>query len=347
MTQPAARALAVVSVGMACNVGLNAAAACAAVRGHVNRFDETFFRDSDGGPVMAGVATEVVEGRQGYRRLSPLLRTALADCLGGAESTPDALRTVPCLIVVGSGNRPDYPPNLPQTLLSELSAAFGVGLHPQTRVVAAGAAGVFKALAAARVLLDVSGSCIVAAVDSLVNRKILRALSADRRLKTETDSDGVVPGEAAAAVWLTRPSETRPALAHILGIGVADEPSVLNRDQPNKGIGLAHAMSAALSESGLELHEIDFRVAGMTGERLAFVEASTALARIQKVHKDNFELWVPAEQLGDVGAALSACIVVVATMGIAKGYSAGPRGIVYCAPHGEARVACVLAAEGG
>src|SRR4029077_10182187 len=113
---------------------------------------------------------------------------------------------------------------------------------------------------------------------SLVNRKMLRSLSADRRLKTATDSDGVVPGEAAAALWLTRPNAPRPALAQILGVGMSDEPSVLNRDQPNKGIGLARAMSAALSESGLELHEIDFRVGGMTGERLGFAEASTALA---------------------------------------------------------------------
>jgi 3-oxoacyl-[acyl-carrier-protein] synthase-1 len=204
---------------------------------------------------------------------------------------------------------------------------------------------VFAALAAARALLEISDSAIVAAVDSLVNRKVLAALSADRRLKTEMDSDGVVPGEAAAAVWLMRPA-TRPALAHILGIGMAEEPSVVNRDQPNKGIGLAQAMSRALAESGLALHEIDFRVAGLTGERLGFVEASTALARVQKVHKDNFDLWAPAEQLGDVGAALPACIVVVASMGIAKGYSAGPCGIVYSAPHREARAACVVASPG-
>src|SRR5262249_10217278 len=145
----------------------------------------------------------------------------------------------PCLVVTGNGDRPDYPPDLRPTVLSELVVAFGDALHPQTRVVTAGAAGVFRALAAARGVLDVSDSCIVAAVDSLVNRKILAALSAERRLKTETDSDGVVPGEAAAALWLKRPGSTRSALAHILGIGLSDEPSLMTRDEPNKGIGLA------------------------------------------------------------------------------------------------------------
>lgn len=333
----------IASVGMACAVGSSALAACAAIRAHVSRFEQVPFHDDQNEPVVAAPALEIVQGRQGHERLGALLCRALADCIGGDDAAvAQALHAVPCLIIVDHQDRPDYPALLGAHLLSELRTTFGAQLHAETRFAAMGVAGFFKALSYAPTLIDRWGSCLVAAVDSLINRDMLAALEATQRLKTSGNSDGVIPGEAAAALWLGRPHAPRPTLAHVLGVGLADEPSASQTDQPNKGLGLAEAMRQALAEAGLPLHEIDFRVAGLIGERLGFVEASTALARVQKVHKDRFELWAPAEQIGDVGAALPACLTVAATMGFAKGYAPGSRAIIMSLSDREKRAACIL-----
>ena len=72
------------------------------------------------------------------------------------------------------------------------------------------------------------------------------------------------------------------------------------------------------------------------------MEASTALARIQRIHKEDFDLFVPAEYLGDVGAALPACMMVTAAMGFAKGYAPGSSAILFSSSRSKERAACVV-----
>jgi 3-oxoacyl-[acyl-carrier-protein] synthase-1 len=183
----------------------------------------------------------------------------------------------------------------------------------------------------------------VVGVDSLLNRHALDSLQRRRRLKSSDNSDGVIPGEAAAALWLAGIGGDRAQGVHVTGIGLAREPSVSRRDVPDRALGLARAISDALAESGLPFEAVDFRVAGVTGERTAFMEASTAIARVQKVHKEELALWAPAEQIGDVGAALAACMAVVTVAGLRKGYTPGPRGLLFCASDDDMRGACVIA----
>jgi 3-oxoacyl-[acyl-carrier-protein] synthase-1 len=133
----------------------------------------------------------------------------------------------------------------------------------------------------------------------------------------------------------------------IMGLGFGEETSVLEEDTPNLAVGLADALRRALADAHIPLQEIDFRVGGMTGERQGFMEASTALARIQRVHKDQFELWAPAEMLGDVGAALPACMMVITAVGIAKGYAPGRSAILFVSAYSSQRGACVVVAPGG
>lgn len=341
--------LAIQSTGMATNVGLNARTTCAAIRAHIARFEEVAFRDARGVPILAAPAADAVGGRQGHHRLTPLLCLALQDCIDSSgQQAAEVLRTVPCLIVIDClDRRPDLPGDIATTLLAELRSAFGTDLHPLTQVATVGATGLVEAMTvvAARLSAEMP-SCLVVAVDSLINREMLAALERQRRLKTDDNSDGIIPGEAATALWFCRADSNRPMLAHVLGIGVADEPSSLDSSQANRGIGLAQAMSRALADANIPLHKVDFRVGSMTGERWGFVEASTALARIQRIHKDDFALWLPAEQLGDNGAALSACMLSVTAVGVAKGYAPGPVAILYLSSLKEKRAACVLSAVG-
>jgi len=341
---------------MATAVGLDAPSSCAAVRARVGRFEEVSFHDRAGQPVIAAPAREAVDNQQGHRRMFPLLSRAVAECVetGGLGAAVSAGR-VPLLVSVGEPTRPDYPPDLPKRLLAHVQESLGATFSPASQVVCGGATGFFRLLAqASEDFADAdSDGCIVAAVDSMINAAALDWLEAAQRLKTAVDSDGVIAGEAAAAVWVTRarrddqgPARTGTvrALLDVAGLGFAEKKTVEQEDQPNLAEGLADAMRRALDDAGLSLPKIDFRVGGMTGERTAFMEASTALARVQRVHKDTFALLVPAEKLGDVGAALAGCRIVLTAIGMTKGYAPGGSALLYIAATGSERAACVVVA---
>jgi 3-oxoacyl-[acyl-carrier-protein] synthase-1 len=250
----------------------------------------------------------------------------------------------PLLVAIDEPGRPDYAPDLPERLLEEVGKALGFRFPLPSGVFPGGTTGFFRLLERARQMLagPTAQGCIVAAVDSLVNSRALHWLEEHGRLKTPFESDGVIPGEAAAAIWVRPAASSGSSLLDIIGLGFGQEPSLKEEDRPNLAVGLAEALRAALSDAHLSLPEIDFRVGGMTGERAGFMEASTGVARIQRVHKENFVLWVPAEKLGDVGAALPACMLVITAVAMAKGYAPGGRALLFISARNPERAACVL-----
>jgi 3-oxoacyl-[acyl-carrier-protein] synthase-1 len=86
-------------------------------------------------------------------------------------------------------------------------------------------------------------------------------------------------------------------------------------------------MRAALRESGLGFEGIDFRLTGDNGEQYFFKEGALALARIDRKKKSEFEIWHPAECVGEVGAATVPMALTVALASFRKGYAKG-RGLL-------------------
>jgi 3-oxoacyl-[acyl-carrier-protein] synthase-1 len=344
---PPTAPLAVRAVGMVCSVGLDAASSCAAIRARLARVQEIPFMNRMGQPVVAAVAREIAPERIGHERLAPLLARAVRECAENARSAGAPAGELPPLLVgMDSADRPDYPEGFAGRFLQDVQAELGIPLSKESQVFPEDTAGFFRALGAARTLLESrkAEACIVAAVDSLANGPALNWLQDRGRLKMEKHPDGIIPGEAAAALWVERPKSGAASIAQIRGFGFGEEPSVLKKGEPHRSEGMTQALRAALSDARTELSRIDFRVGGMTGERKGFMEASTAVARVQKVHKDDFELWVPAEKLGDVGAALPACMAVVAATGIRRGYAPGKSAVLFVASRTPVRSACVMAA---
>ena len=340
--------ISVKSLGMVSSVGLNAASSCAAIRARISRFEELSFHDrATGQPIIGAPATEATPDRQGYRRLAPMLCRAIRECMTSLNPQLARTKGPPLLLVaIDDLERPDYPEDLPRRLLEDVQRTLGIQFPEESKVLAVGRTGFFRAVERARRLLNrlEIDSCIVAGVDSLLNGRALQWLESRDHLKTEDSPDGVIPGEAAAALCLTRPNNNGASMLDIVGLGFGDEASALREDAPNLAVGLADALRNALADARIPLHEIDFRVGGMTGDRLEFMEASSALARVQRVHKDKFELWVPAEKLGDVGAVLPACMVVVTAVGIKKGYAPGRSALLYASSNSSDRAACVVVA---
>jgi len=94
----------------------------------------------------------------------------------------------------------------------------------------------------------------VAAVDTLTNAPTLDGLLRQGRLLRPDNSDGVIPGEAAAGLLLTRrPRRDDDACPlWLTGFGFARERATIHSDEPLRGLGLAQAYREALAESGVD-----------------------------------------------------------------------------------------------
>ena len=60
---------------------------------------------------------------------------------------------------------------------------------------------------------------------------------------------------------------------------LAVEKATIESDEPLRGDGLAAAYRQALDAAGLGLHEIDYRIADLSGEQYWFKEAASLLPR--------------------------------------------------------------------
>jgi 3-oxoacyl-[acyl-carrier-protein] synthase I len=189
---------------------------------------------------------------------------------------------------------------------------------------------------------------LVVATDSLITWPTLAPLEREGRLLTERNSNGFMPGEAAGALLIGRAGASSHAMKAaggelvIAGLGFAREAAHIASDDPLRGEGLASAIQAALEDAGLAMHDIDYRIADVSGEHYYFKEAALALSRTLRQRKEDFDLWHPAECTGEVGAASGAAVVALAHAACAKGYALGARVLAHWANDGGQRAAAVL-----
>ena len=70
-------------------------------------------------------------------------------------------------------------------------------------------------------------------------------------------------------------------------------------------------MRAALAEAGCGLEQMDYRLTDISGEQYYFKEASLTLSRNLRVLKPKFDLWHPADCIGECGAAIGPALLAV------------------------------------
>ena len=316
----------IVAAGMVCSVGLTAESACAAIRARVAQFEELPYLDSRVKPIVGAVVPGLDEGLTRLERLSALLAAAVSDCVGSSPAV--SWSKVPLLLGLAEPERPGSGAVAAESIRGEVEWQLGVAFHPQySRSFPRGHVSGMVALDAARVLLR-SGhvpACLVAGVDSFVNAHALRWLEASGRLKTEENSDGIIPGEASAAVLVRPRGEPGDGTtASVMGIGFASEQATVLSEDPLLGLGLTAAVRSALAESGLALHQIDFRLSDVTGEQYGFREQALMLARLVRIRREALPIWHCTDSIGDTGAAASVCQLVIARQAFRRGYAPGP-----------------------
>lgn len=328
-------------IGLSCPLGRRAKASCAAMVADIRMFEELSYVDDAKRPIV-GSRAEFIVARARIVRMLGLLQDALYEVLTRDPLAADAVTLVLAL-----------PPGMIDVDISaaQLRAevtALGRGRLDPSRIwlVVGRAAAGLDAVVLARDLLDRGAPVVmVAAVDSLVSAEPLLELLEQRRLLTDDQPDGVVPGEAAACVLLAKQAQGRRAT--IEGLGRASEPATLLTDVPLRAAGLREAARAALVEAGCELHDVDVRVSDAAGEGYAFKEQALLVSGLLRRNKPTFPLWLPAATLGDTGTAAGLVGLVVATVGFGPRHkSPGQRAIVLAgSPTGHERAALVCMRE--
>ena len=318
--------LAVQNCGMVTSVGLSAPASCAAIRCGLANFQQTRFMDGYGQWITAA-EVPLENPWRGRAKLVHMAAEAVQETI--SDLSEGDIRETILLLCLAEESRPGRIPGLDQNLLREVQKVIGRQFHSQSMVLANGRVGGGQAIEIAMSAIS-SGQCrygLVVGTDTFLVATTLAAYEKENRILTEHNSDGFIPGEAGAAVLLAPVRRAKSASIIITGCGFGLEKAHIRSEEPLRGDGMAEAIKNALSMSGKELGDLSYRICDISGEQYYFKEAALALLRVLRKRKEAFDIWHPAECIGETGAAIVPVVLAVASAAVNKGYSKG-RGIL-------------------
>jgi 3-oxoacyl-[acyl-carrier-protein] synthase-1 len=331
--------IAIKSTGLVTSVGLSAPAACAAIRAKISNPTETRFMGSDGEWIMAH-QVPLEQPWRGRTKLAKMAAMAIAECLD--QVPPESWSGIPLLLCVAERGRPGRLDGLEDQLLPEIEQELGVRFAPESGVIPRGRISAIRALAEARKLIYAGSApqVLIAATDSLLTWPTLSVYQRADRLLAPNNSNGFMPGEASGALLVGRPERRTELLC--TGIGFAVEKAHIDSGEPLRADGLTSAIKAALADAGCELHDLDYRITDISGEQYYFKEAALALSRVLRQRKEEFDIWHPAECIGETGAASGIAILAVSAAACRKAYSPGRHILSHCANDSGRRSAAIL-----
>jgi 3-oxoacyl-[acyl-carrier-protein] synthase-1 len=362
--------IAVVASGAVTSVGLSAASTCAAIRASHDNFTETHFIDDMGQPLVGapvppsllGLAEEA-DGSilGGEAKLAAMFIRAAKECVrgtGGIKAAHTAL-----LLLGPETTRPGFNLDKLQRCFSACETAVGHSFHAASRITQIGSPGLAAALEHAREAFANHSpkdlhAVLIAGLDSLLNTEDINDGLGHERLLTEQNSDGFIPGEAAACVLVVREScvaehakvvngvqQVRPAILRIAGVAQADETETLDAERPSRGVGLAKAIKAGLAQAALPAHGIHQRLSDVTAESYFFEEASYAWSRVLRVRSpEGYRFHTPMNRVGHIGAAMGPLMLTLLLDMARKGWAAGPASLIHLSSAGQRRGAIVAVA---
>ena len=332
----------VVASGMVTAVGLNSASTCAAIRCAIDNFSETRFMDN-GGEWMIGAQVPLEQPWRGLPKLVHMAAPAIRECLAHAGNVRPEM--IPLLLCVAEKERPGRLSGLDDQLFHDIEAEIGVRFHSSSGVIARGRVAGALALAEARRLISEQRIpfCIIAGTDSYLVAATLDAYQKADRLLTSQNSNGFIPGEAGTAVLIGPPGRSREAEFVCVGLGIGEEKATISSEEPLRADGLVAAFRAAFAEAGRTIDDLDYRLTDSNGEQYWFKEAALAMTRTLRARKERFQIWHPADCIGEIGAAIGPCTLGVGLAATRKRYSPGPGVLLHFSGDDGERVALVAA----
>ena len=347
--------LAILNLGMVSSLSNTAEGNAALMRiGYSNALPSQFYPSGSDQAWLGAIAhfSDIISGKlMGIARWVELLRIACSEALSNKVSLLPSIPLIACFPEPGHNTaslsgaiRGGFLPRL-TTALQAPSIGQGSSFSMNSRV------SFLNSVQQAREQIYQHGAkqVLLVAVDSLLNnhRMNLYANWPDLpRLYTETNPNGFIPGEAAVALLLGKP-EAGKAQTCITGIGFGHEPATIGSGDILRANGLSEAIRQAAADADIRVCDTDFRISSANGEEYWFKEASLAQSRTLEHKRDTHPLWHPADNIGEVGAAVGGAMVVMAHYAFAKGYAPGRRALCQISNDDHQRGAFILERTGG
>jgi 3-oxoacyl-[acyl-carrier-protein] synthase-1 len=324
--------------GMVTAVGLSSAASGLAIRLGLANPTRTGFMTGDGEFIM-GHAVVLEESRRGTYKLAKMAAMAIEEAL---QTFQGDVAEVPLLLCLCETTRPGRLDGLEADLLPQVETLSSQRLSRLSQIIPYGRVAAAVALLKARRLLEDEKvpAVLIVATDSLLTWPTLRVFESQGRLLTEDNSNGFLPGEGAAALLVRRPVEGAQLVC--TGVGFGHEAAHIASDDPLRGDGLSLAVRNCLRDAGCELHELDFRITDLAGEQYYFKEAALAFGRVLRQRKEEFEMWHPADCIGETGATAGVAGLALARMACIGGYAPGRGILLHSAADAGQRAAIVV-----
>jgi 3-oxoacyl-[acyl-carrier-protein] synthase I len=233
-----------------------------------------------------------------------------------------------------------------EEIYTRATRALGQQFHPSSAVLPLGRAGLGAALQRAAQLLQSEPlqGVLLAGVDSLLDPSTLNALLHEERLMVPGNSDGFIPGEAAAALLLQLAKPTDKGLL-LTGYAQAHEAGRVDGSVPSRAQGLTKALREALAAAECDYADLPFRCSDQNGESFYSREATHAITRIAPVGGDQLSLLTIADCIGEVGAAMGPAMLAHLFHQMPHALGPGHHGLVHLAGDDGVRCAVVLQYE--
>jgi 3-oxoacyl-[acyl-carrier-protein] synthase-1 len=315
----------ILSAGMVTAVGLDRASSCAAMRGNIDGFQETRFIGA-GGDWLIGAPVPLPRNWIGEKRLAHLAAGAIVDALDGHWPELGRLLLVLCL---SEPDRPGRPVRDVEKFAARVRKYSGLAETTRTFIAEHGRPAGFVALDRARAAVaeDSADHVLIVGVDTMLTGSSVAHFRSIKRLLTADNSNGFLPGEAAAAILCAPGAPTHFALT---GLGLAaEEAHILNgkgeggEDLPLRGDGMTAAYKRAMDAAGVTLAGIEYRLSDLIGETYFFKQSTLAALRLERERSEFQDLWSPGETLGNIGAAVVPLMIGWALEAYEKGYDPG------------------------
>ena len=331
--------LRIVAAGLCCALGYHLGAAACALRANIDHFQESeFLTQRDERLVVARLPDTDLWGQS---RLARWLELAVADCLRHTPSLDT--QEVPLVWLAPEPDRHGLTLSWWTEVFHAVVAKLGLTFHPRSGVMQLGRAGLAGALEQVASLLEAEKrpAVMLVGVDSYLHAATINHYLKSERLQVSGNSNGFIPGEAAAAVLLTRARPSDPGVK-VIGYRQGHEAGRPDGSVPCRAQGLSDTIRAALASSQIAVERLDFRVSDQNGEAFFAKEAANAFARVASKDSRQLRVVTLCDCLGEVGAATGPAMLAYLSQLMPHADSPGRTALLHLANDDGLRSAVVV-----
>ena len=191
--------------------------------------------------------------------------------------------------------------------------------------------------------------CLVGGIESYFHADTMEWLDANRQLAGSVSRSGFVPGEGAGFCLLMAEQVMArlglKPLARVSAVATGKETKLIKTSDICLGEGLSETVRNAVSSLRPPEERVNDIFCDINGERYRNEEWGFVCLRLSQYFDDPTAYRSPAECWGDMGAASGPLLAMLVCQAYVRGYSQGPRAMLWASSEGGRRGAAVLAAS--